>query len=175
MYLRMRSDIHRVFGQAFCIKSNGRVKFFQSWLRIRQFSTKITSLQQLDEILSAPTWKISSLVPDPSRQKLEKNFTSDTLRRLLRHSGLQFPRDEKEELKMLNDLQRQLGFVDHVQDVDTTGIEPLNRIGEDGIEITWEDVQREEGKVEEWQPKKIASKMDRGFYVLNEPSREEGS
>ncbi|KAK7206872.1 hypothetical protein BZA70DRAFT_275238 [Myxozyma melibiosi] len=131
---------------------------------------KITTDEELDKIFSEPTWTVQSLLSQSNPEELHSDINPSSLRQLLRRSGLQFPKDEQEERKLLFDLQRQLVFVDHVQDIDTSGIEPLNRIGEDGEKLQWEDLQTEDNESEILSVKHFSEKLDRGYYVVRDNS-----
>jgi hypothetical protein len=91
----------------------------------------------LDELIGSPGWILEDLLP-PNRLKnihvknAEKDSISpETLRHLLRLSGLPPPRSDQEETELLSALHDQLHFVRHVQSVDTTNIKPLIRIGKE--------------------------------------------
>ncbi|KAK9239254.1 hypothetical protein V1525DRAFT_398973 [Lipomyces kononenkoae] len=133
-------------------------------------SKRIKTDQEVDSLLSTPTWAIQSLLPESTPENRHEDINPKSLRDLLRRSGLQFPKDDEEERQMLSDLQRQLVFVDHVQDVDTVGVEPLNRIGEDGPEITWGEVQVEGKVLLQTVRDKTAIKqhMERSFFYVKE-------
>ncbi|KAK9430968.1 hypothetical protein V1505DRAFT_343633 [Lipomyces doorenjongii] len=129
---------------------------------------RIETNADLESLLSKPTWAIQSLLPESTPENRHEDINPQSLRDLLRRSGLQFPKDDEEEGKMLSDLQRQLVFVDHVQDVDTEGVEPLNRIGEDWPELKWEDVQVEENVLLQTVRDKasIRQHMERTFFYV---------
>ncbi|KAK9387488.1 hypothetical protein V1515DRAFT_600783 [Lipomyces mesembrius] len=131
---------------------------------------RIETDAELESLLSKPTWAIQSLLPESTPENRHEDINPQSLRDLLRRSGLQFPKDDEEEGKMLSDLQRQLVFVDHVQDVDTEGVEPLNRIGEDWPELKWEDVQVEENELLQTVRDKasIRQHMERTFFYVKD-------
>jgi aspartyl-tRNA(Asn)/glutamyl-tRNA(Gln) amidotransferase subunit C len=62
--------------------------------------------------------------------------TSEMIDRLAKLARLQFSNEEKEELKV--DLERMIGFVEKLKEVDTTGVEPLLHIT-DAINVLRED------------------------------------
>ncbi|KAK9381636.1 uncharacterized protein V2V93DRAFT_367457 [Kockiozyma suomiensis] len=132
-------------------------------------SVQVITNEELDSVLSESTWKVQSLLKSSSG-KANPDINSSSLRQLLRRSGLQVPTSEEEEQKLLRDLQRQLIFVDHVQDVDTTGIEPLNRIGEDGEQLRWEDLQEENAQCDILDTRQFGEKLDRGYYFIRDKS-----
>lgn len=51
------------------------------------------------------------------------NIDDALIEKLAHLSRLEFKEDEKEEIK--NDLQKMLGFIDKLNELDTTGVEPL--------------------------------------------------
>ncbi len=59
------------------------------------------------------------------------------IEKLSKLSLLQFNEAEKEEIK--SDLQKMIGFVDKLQELDTTGIEPLLHMS-DEVNVLREDV-----------------------------------
>ncbi|KAK9364786.1 hypothetical protein V1509DRAFT_635247 [Lipomyces kononenkoae] len=131
---------------------------------------RIKTDEEVESLLSTPTWAIQSLLPESTPENRHEDINPKSLRDLLRRSGLQFPKDNEDESKMLSDLQRQLVFVDHVQDVDTAGVEPLNRIGEDGPELTWSEAQTEEKELLQTVRDKpsIRHHMVRSFFYVKE-------
>lgn len=68
-----------------------------------------------------PTWTTYSLVDIAAPEEI----TPSQLSHLLRLAALSQPRDYQEEASLLADLHSQLRFVRRVQEVDTTGVEPL--------------------------------------------------
>lgn len=79
------------------------------------------------QLLATPTWSISSLLPTDSSTSAP-SVSSTQLRHLLRLSALPPPKDAAEEEAMLATLSSQLHFVRQIQEVDTTGIEPLHSL-----------------------------------------------
>ncbi|KAK9323972.1 hypothetical protein V1517DRAFT_318922 [Lipomyces orientalis] len=136
----------------------------------RSTTKKIETVVELESLLSKPTWAIQSLLPESTPENRHEDINPQSLRDLLRRSGLQFPKDAEEEAKMLSDLQRQLVFVDHVQDVDTDGVEPLNRIGEYGEELQWDDVQIEPEELRQTVKDKLSIRehMERTFFYVKD-------
>jgi aspartyl-tRNA(Asn)/glutamyl-tRNA(Gln) amidotransferase subunit C len=62
--------------------------------------------------------------------------TSEMIDRLAKLARLKFSDEEKAELKV--DLERMIGFVEKLKEVDTTGVEPLLHIT-DAINVLRED------------------------------------
>lgn len=85
-------------------------------------------LDKLDELLATPTWSAESLLPPKSRARDAPKITSQQLHHLLRLSALPPPATPADEQKMLDTLADQLHFVGKIQEVDTTGVEPLRAI-----------------------------------------------
>jgi len=77
------------------------------------------------ELLKEPTWSVESLVPTNEELAAMNEVTPEQLRHLLRLSALPPPKDAAEEKDMIETLHTQLHFVRKIQEVDTTGVEPL--------------------------------------------------
>ena len=60
----------------------------------------------------------------------------ELIEKLANLARLEFNADEKEEIK--NDLQQMIGFIDKLNELDTTGVEPLRHMSEN-INILRED------------------------------------
>lgn len=82
----------------------------------------------IDQLLSTPTWSVSSLLPSSDSSSSTPEITSKQLHHLLRLSALPSPKDAAEEQKMLSTLSSQLHFVKDIQQMDTTGVEPLRSL-----------------------------------------------
>ncbi|MCJ1372830.1 hypothetical protein MMC20_004055 [Loxospora ochrophaea] len=89
-------------------------------------------------MLAKPSWSVQSLLEPEDQRSPEASITPKQLHHLLRLSALPPPRSEEEEAKMISTLQSQLHFVRAIQNVDTTGIEPLQSIRDET-----EDAERE--------------------------------
>ena len=126
----------------------------------------------VEELLSKPNWSISSLLPpsDTSRNSTSPSISSQQLHHLIRLSALPPPSSLEEESRLLSTLSSQLHFVQEIQKVVTTGIEPLASLrdeteeGEEKSEIGMEqlrDALGEEEVVGKWyrrvRRKKVAS------------------
>ncbi|KAK4455014.1 hypothetical protein QBC34DRAFT_105665 [Podospora aff. communis PSN243] len=84
------------------------------------------SYRHIAQLLSKPTWSVRSLVPsEPSRTP---TITPKQLHHLLRLSALPQPASPAAEASMIATLESQLHFVRAIQQVDTTGVEPLRSI-----------------------------------------------
>ena len=145
-------------------------------------------------IPAKPAWTTRSLLDTTTPEKV----SPAQLSYLLRLSALPQPRDAQEEASLLSDLQSQLRFVKRVQEVDTTGVEPLQAVRDEtsaardettlGLEQLGETLKDEailghykrprrarkevntQG-VEDWDPLKTASRTS-GRYFVVESGRE---
>ncbi|KAM0258265.1 hypothetical protein ACHAQJ_003907 [Trichoderma viride] len=91
-------------------------------------STKSSPSSTAQDILSKPTWSVSSLLPSQSHSESPEIITPAQLHHLLRLSALPLPKSPAEEQSMIATLQSQLQFARAVQRVDTRGVEPLRAI-----------------------------------------------
>lgn len=82
----------------------------------------------VEQLLSKPSWSVASLLPAATSQLQAPEVTPKQLHHLLRLSALPPPKDEQEEKQMLSTLASQLHFVKDIQQVDTTGVEPLKSL-----------------------------------------------
>lgn len=83
---------------------------------------------ELEQLLATPTWSVESLLPPKTQPPDAPKITSKQLHHLLRLSALPQPETQEQEQKMLDTLAAQLHFVGKIQEVDTTGVEPLRAI-----------------------------------------------
>lgn len=83
---------------------------------------------ELEQLFSEPTWSVESLMPPKTRAPDAPKITSQQLHHLLRLSALPPPESPEQEQKMLDTLAAQLHFVGKIQEVDTTGVEPLRAL-----------------------------------------------
>lgn len=97
--------------------------------------------QQIEELLSKPTWSVRALLPTEEQIASNTEVTPDQVQHLLRLCALPPPETPEQEARILRDLRAQLHFVKEIQKVDTTGVAPLGSIkdetaaGEKEIEI----------------------------------------
>lgn len=92
----------------------------------------------LESMLAKPTWSVRSLLPDENSTPSEPSITPKKLRHLLRLSALPQPSSPEEEQSMLRTLESQIHFVKEMQQVDTTGVEPLRSIRDESVAATKE-------------------------------------
>lgn len=109
-----------------------RARQFQIGAR-RAFTTSSQHQQKVDvhDLLSRPTWSVSSLLPKSSESTTTNSTTQITptqLRHLLKLSALPPPKTPDEEQKMLTTLSSQLHFVQEIQKADTMGVKPLQSL-----------------------------------------------
>ncbi len=83
-------------------------------------------------------------------------ITVETIDKLANLSQLQFNESEKVALK--SDLEKMIGFINQLEKVDTTGIEPLQHIS-DAVNILRED--------------ELKGSITREEALLNAPSKDE--
>jgi len=100
---------------------------------------KLETPEEIAELLSKSTWSVKSLLPTEAQIDVETSVTSKQLHHLLRLSALPAPSSASEEAAMLRDLRSQLHFVKAIQQVDTTGAEPLRTIRDETIEAEKEN------------------------------------
>ncbi|KAF2851005.1 hypothetical protein T440DRAFT_77061 [Plenodomus tracheiphilus IPT5] len=83
---------------------------------------------ELEQLLSEPTWSVESLLPPKTRAPDAPKISPQQLHHLLRLSALPPPESLEQEQKMLDTLAAQLHFVGKIQEVDTTGVAPLRAL-----------------------------------------------
>jgi Asp-tRNA(Asn)/Glu-tRNA(Gln) amidotransferase C subunit len=88
---------------------------------------------ELEQLLAEPTWSVESLLPPKAQPPDAPKVTSQQLHHLLRLSALPPPETPEQEQKMLDTLAAQLHFVGKIQEVDTTGVEPLRAIRDETV------------------------------------------
>lgn len=83
---------------------------------------------QVEDLFAKPSWSVSSLLPTEGTLHDLPKITSKQLFHLCRLSALPPPKDQAEEDKALRNLSSQLHFVNQIQSVNTTGVEPLRSL-----------------------------------------------
>ena len=96
--------------------------------RHKSTPSKPLSANEVKDLLSTPTWSVSSLIEQQHDDTPAETITQKQLHHLLRLSALPLPETPQEEAKMIETLQSQLHFVRAVRNVNTTGIKPLYAI-----------------------------------------------
>ncbi|KAI9681314.1 MAG: hypothetical protein M1817_002597 [Caeruleum heppii] len=104
-----------------------------------RYSSSSSRDDTLDELLSTPSWSVRSLLPSSETAIKAPEVTSKQLHHLLRLSALPPPSSPAEETKMLQTLQSQLHFVQDIQSVDTTSVDPLRSIRDETPEAEAEN------------------------------------
>ena len=82
-------------------------------------------LRQLDDMLHNRR-DIRQQKPQPPIES--QRVTSETLDKVLRLAALPLPSSESERKSMLDDLQAQLQFVQDIQEINVSGVEPLRSL-----------------------------------------------
>ena len=103
-------------------------------------ASKAPSSDNWRAALEKPSWSVKSLAEPHNNTDTTTKITQKQLHHLLRLSALQLPKDEEEEAKMIQTLESQLHFVQAIQSVDTTGIEPLQSIRDETKEAEKENL-----------------------------------
>jgi Asp-tRNA(Asn)/Glu-tRNA(Gln) amidotransferase C subunit len=93
----------------------------------RHYSSKPQNAD-IEAMLAEPSWSVRSLLPNKAADLSTTSVTPQKLRHLLRLSALPQPSNPEEEQSMLRTLESQIHFVQEMQRVDTTGVEPLRSI-----------------------------------------------
>jgi Asp-tRNA(Asn)/Glu-tRNA(Gln) amidotransferase C subunit len=149
-----------------------------------------------DHILGEATWSVRALLPTASSVD---SISPARLHQLLQLSALPPPQSPEQGREMIKTLRSQLQFVRDVQNVDTTGIEPLQAIRDESSEakiesiITLDKIRNalasetqashyarpkrvrgaEKGKVlpsEDWNPLSTASRTAGKFFIVENKS-----
>jgi Asp-tRNA(Asn)/Glu-tRNA(Gln) amidotransferase C subunit len=102
--------------------------YHKKFQRIDSPARKGIHPDELEQLLAEPTWSVESLLPPKDQAPDAPKITSQQLHHLLRLSALPPPETPEQEQKMLDTLAAQLHFVGKIQEVDTTGVEPLRAI-----------------------------------------------
>lgn len=108
-------------------------KHFRSTAKSQQTGTSKSRAVDVDDLLSKPTWSVSTLLPSQEPATSTPEISSKQLHHLLRLSALPPPKDPAEESKMLRTLSSQLHFVKEIQRIDTTGVEPLQSLRDETV------------------------------------------
>jgi len=107
------------------------------WARNVVHPPRITVSPQIEKLLATPTWSVKSLLPKPNLAA-KPEITPEKLHHLLRLSALPLPATKEEESRMLKTLESQIHFVKEIQQVDTSGVEPLQAIRDETDEAVQE-------------------------------------
>lgn len=155
---------------------------------LRSFVQK--SLNSKDEIVNflsaaSASWSstqlfdTSKITEDAASSEPKKTFVPDRslIGKLMKQAGLPPVKSgSAREDSILRDLENQLVFVDHICEVDTTGLEPLVRLGDPVKTVSFEQmttpIDPKDSKVK-WDPTALAKEKNASFYVLKEGLRHE--
>ncbi|MCJ1472056.1 hypothetical protein MMC13_000701 [Lambiella insularis] len=119
-----------------------------------RYSSKALQSDEIAALLSKPSWSVSSLLDTADSAKPDSKISQKQLHHLLRLSALPLPKSAEQESMMINTLESQLHFVRAIQNVDTTGIKPLQSIrdeskaAEEENEVTLESLKEVFGREE---------------------------
>ncbi|KAI9773752.1 MAG: hypothetical protein M1835_006112 [Candelina submexicana] len=134
----MRRVLHRQ--TTFSVSQKRTVRAFRRGSHpSSQFDNSTLGLREISSVLSEPTWSVRSLLPSYSETVEATEVSSKQLHHLLRLSALPPPKDQEEEENMLKTLSSQLLFVKEIQNVDTTGVIPLQSIRDETAEAESEN------------------------------------
>ncbi|KAI9706341.1 MAG: hypothetical protein M1836_003346 [Candelina mexicana] len=134
----MRRVLHRQ--TTFSVSQKRTVRAFRRGSHSSsQFNNSTLGLREISSVLSEPTWSVRSLLPPYSETIGAAEISSKQLHHLLRLSALPPPKDQEEEEDMLKMLSSQLLFVKEIQNVDTTGVIPLQSIRDETAEAESEN------------------------------------
>lgn len=103
---------------------------FQSHTSQRQLLTQAG----IEDLFANPSWSVKSLLEISNGSSPQQQITPEQLRHLLRLSALPSPKNAEEEAEMISTLECQLHFVQAIQGIDTTGIEPLQSIRDETMQ-----------------------------------------
>lgn len=139
----------------------------------RRFYSSRLDPSEISTFLAERSWSISSLLPPTPAPP--PRIAPQTLHHLLRLSALPIPSSKDEEAELLATLEEQLHFVDSVQKVDTTGVEPLVTVRDEcgtGMVMGIEDLMNE-GKDERESAEWMAGKRLGKFFTVEAAKGEE--
>lgn len=131
------------------IKAHKLIYQHGSTLGLRKNSTQGFNRVDIESLLSKPSWSVKSLHDNQQSDKPTETISQGQLHHLLRLSALPLPKSRDEETEMIRTLESQLHFVQAIQSVNTTGVEPLVSIRDETEqaraenEITVESLQDE--------------------------------
>lgn len=137
-----------------------------------------TDRDSIAQYLSNAAWSSKNLFTAPASPESDKdqaNINSALVSKLVKQAG--FPPVEPgsaREQELISNLKNQLVFVDNLLTVDTNGIEPLVRIGDSVMNLTFADMKRiVEANNPTWIPVDLAAEKNGNLYVLKEGLRRE--
>ncbi|MCJ1243985.1 hypothetical protein MMC30_001182 [Trapelia coarctata] len=115
----------------------------------RKYSSAPLRPSEIEELLATPSWSVKSLLDTHKKPESDASITQKQLHHLLRLSALPLPKSPEEEEEMIKTLESQLHFVQAIQGVDTTGVEPLRSIRDETEEAKKENAVTLESMKEE--------------------------
>lgn len=150
----------------------------------------LRSRADIAKYLATPSWNTNQLLQAKIIDKQQAASTakeqpplasSELIAKLIKQSGLMpVTKGSSQEAEIIKDLEGQLVFVNHICEVDTTGIDPLIRLGDSAegarTQFTYEDLANpitpKDAEVN-WKPTELAHEKQGAFYVLKEGLRRE--
>lgn len=146
------------------------------------------SKESIAKFLNTPSWSSSQLFSSsdisdsldtskPPHTKDKPSINAALISKLVRQAGLPpVEPNSTREAEIIKDLQDQLVFVDHICEVDTKGIDPLVRLGDPVIKLSFSQMKTpidpKDSKVK-WSPVDLAAEKNGKLYVLKEGLRHE--
>ncbi|KAI7847199.1 hypothetical protein BDC45DRAFT_526764 [Circinella umbellata] len=85
-----------------------------------------------DCLPTSPTWSINSLL-DVNSEQQQKGITDKQFNHLFRLAQLRPPESQKEKENLKHDLDEILRFTEHIQDLETSQVEPLVQLWERNV------------------------------------------
>lgn len=141
----------------------------------RSYSSKSKKARsaEIESLFESASWSTKNML---SRSGSVQSVTSGQLEHLLKLSALPLPKSSKDQMDILEDLTEQLHFVKKVQEIDTSGVQPLKNLTAEQDEsdvLKYEDAV-EEGKQSQENsaaPKvdytKLAHKTKNKYYTVD--------
>ena len=126
----------------------------------RNYSAPL-KISEIEELLVTPSWSVKSLLDTHKKPESDATVTPKQLHHLLRLSALPLPRSMEEEQEMIKTLESQLHFVQAIQSVDTTGVEPLRSIRDETKEAEKENAVTLESMKEELSKEEVVGHSGR--------------
>lgn len=156
---------------------------------LNNFAQKsFNSKASIAEYLNSPSWSSSQLFGTSDiTDELDTTATefaqqkpsvdAALVSKLVKQAGLPpVEPNSTREAEILKDLQDQLVFVDHICEVNTEGIEPLVRLGDPVINLSFSEmktpIEPKDSKIK-WNPTDLAAEKNGNLYVLKEGLRHE--
>ncbi|KAL1922574.1 uncharacterized protein VTP21DRAFT_10113 [Calcarisporiella thermophila] len=119
--------------------------------------------------LSSPTWSVRSLLPTADASEGDV-VSYEQFQNLHRLANLEIPTSKEEERSLMRDINSLEHFVRHIQELDTTGVEPMRGIWPERISMVLREDEplSGEGTTEEHGNEllKHAKRVSGNYYVV---------